>query len=461
MNLSFKNRLAFYYMLATAIIIALVFAIVFIIVKRSVYKNLDYVLSFEARKHTGEIGIKNEVIYFVSKAEWEEIEHREVSVNPVFIQLMDDQGKLMDKSPNLKGLQLPFSNSKSTVHNFNTKLGDLDIRQVQIPIVHDNIIKGYIIGAVSLKDAKMVISNLGKTLLILFPAVLLILFGLSRYLAGRSIQPIKNITDTTNRITKNTLAERVALPPNKDELYKLSASINNLLSRIENALDREKQFTSDASHQLRTPLSAVQGTLEVLIRKPRTQKEYEEKISYSLSEIANMTETLEQLLILSRFDPDQTLQNEVAESVITVVESILKQYHQLIKNKNLKVQLEIKNADDRMIPSYCAHLILDNIIHNSIKYTLKNGMLKLGIYGQDQQLVCVVEDNGIGIKNEDLDHIFLPFFRSAALSHKDIQGNGLGLSIAKKAADAIGAKIKVISEPGTGSTFTVSFLSKS
>lgn len=461
MNLSFKNRLAFYYMLATAIIIALVFAIVFIIVKRSVYKNLDYVLSYEARKHTGEIGIKNEVIYFVSKAEWEEIEHREVNVNPVFIQLMDDQGKLMDKSPNLKGLQLPFNNSKSTVHNFNTKLGDLDIRQVQIPIVHDNIIKGYIIGAVSLKDAKMVISNLGKTLLILFPAVLLILFGLSRYLAGRSIQPIKNITDTTNRITKNTLAERVALPPNKDELYKLSASINNLLSRIENALDREKQFTSDASHQLRTPLAAVQGTLEVLIRKPRTQKEYEEKITYSLSEIANMTETLEQLLILSRFDPDQTLQNEVAVSVIPVVESILKQYHQLIKNKNLKVQLEIKNADDRMIPSYCAHLILDNIIHNSIKYTQKNGLLKLGIYGQDQLLVCVIEDNGIGIINEDLDKIFLPFFRSAALSHKDIQGNGLGLSIAKKAADAIGAKIKVISEPGTGSTFTVSFLSKS
>ena len=169
MNLSFKNRLAFYYMLATAIIIALVFAIVFFIVKRSVYKNLDYVLSYEARKHTGEIGIKNEVIYFVSRAEWEEIEHREVSVNPVFIQLMDDQGKLMDKSPNLKGLQLPFNDSKSTVHNFNTKLGDLDIRQVQIPIVHDNIIKGYIIGAVSLKDAKMVISNLGKTLLILYP----------------------------------------------------------------------------------------------------------------------------------------------------------------------------------------------------------------------------------------------------------------------------------------------------
>ena len=461
MNLSFKNRLAFYYMLATAIIIALVFAIVFFIVKRSVYKNLDYVLSYEARKHTGEIGIKNEVIYFVSKEEWEEIEHREVSVNPVFIQLMDDQGKLMDKSPNLKELQLPFNNSKSTVHNFNTKLGDLDIRQVQIPIVHDNLIKGFIIGAVSLKDSMMVISNLGKTLLILYPGVLLILFGLSRYLAGRSILPIKNITDTTNRITKNTLAERVALPPNKDELYKLSASINNLLSRIENALDREKQFTSDASHQLRTPLSAVQGTLEVLIRKPRTQKEYEEKISYSLSEIANMTETLEQLLILSRFDPDQTLQNEVAVSVVPVVESILKQYHQLIKNKNLKVQLEIKNAVDRMIPSYCAHLILDNIIHNSIKYTQKNGMLKLGIYGQDQQLVCVVEDNGIGIKNEDLDHIFLPFFRSAALSHKDIQGNGLGLSIAKKAADAIGAKIKVSSEPGTGSTFTVSFLSKS
>jgi signal transduction histidine kinase len=340
-------------------------------------------------------------------------------------------------------------------------MGTLDIRQVQIPIVYNNSIKGYIIGAVSLKDTKMVISNLGETLLILYPVILLVLFALSRYLAGRSILPIKNITDTTNQITKNTLAERVSLPPNKDELYKLSTSINNLLNRIENALKREQQFTSDASHQLRTPLSTVQGTLEVLIRKPRTQKEYEEKIAYTLSEVDNMTETLDQLLILARLDPDKTIQNEVEMPVMQIIEPILKQNHQLIKDKNLKVHLNLSMAENSSIPSYCSHLILDNIIHNAIKYSGENGNLRVRIHEEGSKLLCTIEDDGLGINHEDLDNIFQPFFRSSALTHKNIQGNGLGLSIAKKAADTIGARIKVSSELGTGSTFTVTFLSKS
>ncbi|MDZ7613760.1 MAG: hypothetical protein U5K51_08740 [Flavobacteriaceae bacterium] len=105
----------------------------------------------------------------------------------------------------------------------------------------------------------------------------------------------------------------------------------------------------------------MQGTLEVLIRKPRTQKEYEEKIAYTLSEVNYMSETLEQLLILARFDPDQTIQNEVEAPVIPIIESILNQYHELIKSKNLKVHLDIKITNEGLVPSYCAYLILDNV----------------------------------------------------------------------------------------------------
>src|SRR5690606_22671498 len=98
----------------------------------------------------------------------------------------------------------------------------------------------------------------------------------------RSIQPVRTITRAANRITRRNLNERISLPGNHDELYDLTSSINELVSRMEKAIEREEQFTADASHQLRTPLAVLKGTLEVLIRKPREEKEYQEKIRYSI-----------------------------------------------------------------------------------------------------------------------------------------------------------------------------------
>src|SRR5680860_1309629 len=444
-------------MLATAIIIAVVFSIVYLIVQNTVYKNLDNVLSFEARKHTKEIKIKENILYFANKAEWEETEHREVQMNPVFIQIIDTAGRLMDKSPNLKDEILPFEGSKNLGENFNSKLNNRSIRQVQIPIEHHDKIKGYIIAAMSLEDSQMVLLNLRNTLLILFPIVLFGLFFVSRYLAGRSIIPIQNITNTTNRITKSTLNERVALPSNKDELYQLSASINELLNRIENTLQREQQFTSDASHELRTPLSTLRGTLEVLIRKPRKQEEYEDKIKFSLSEIDRMTDTIEQLLLLARLETSSKTSSESFVSLPTLTDEILSRYKKAILEKELSIDVHNEVSVESMVPSYYTKLIMDNIIGNAIKYSKNATKVHITIEQLDSKIVCKVKDEGIGIKNEDLDNLFSHFFRSEALKHKSIPGNGLGLSIAKKAADAINAQIVVDSEFGNGTTFTIIF----
>ncbi len=457
MNLSFKNRLAIYYMLATAIIIALVFSIIYLIVQNTVFKNLDTVLSFEARKHTDEIDIKENTLYFTNKAEWEETEHREVHINPVFIQITDASGRLMDKSPNLKDAALPFEGSKTLGENFNTKLNNRSIRQVQIPIEHQDTIKGYIIAAMSLEDTKMVLLKLRNTLLILFPIVLVGLFFVSRYLAGRSIIPIQNITNTTNRITRSTLNERVTLPPNKDELYQLSASINELLNRIENTLQREQQFTSDASHELRTPLATLRGTLEVLIRKPRTQQEYEDKVKISLTQVDKMTNTLEQLLLLARFDSQKpTLQNE-KKSLSQIVSEIIASHSKAISTKNLQVNVNTKGIKNDLSPYYYSHLILDNILLNAVKYSRDNSEITISLNRNARGLECVIKDEGIGIVKEDLEKLFIPFFRSDALNHKGIIGNGLGLSIAKKAALAINATIVVESELNKGTSFVIKF----
>ena len=133
----------------------------------------------------------------------------------------------------------------------------------------------------SLEDFEIVLI-LKNILLISFPIILILLFLIARFFAGKSIQPIRTVIETSNKITKDNLQTRIPLPQNKDELYILSQNINNLLDRIENAIEREKQFTSDASHELRTPLAVIKGTMEVLIRKPRNQQEYEDKIQFCI-----------------------------------------------------------------------------------------------------------------------------------------------------------------------------------
>jgi signal transduction histidine kinase len=462
MNLSFRNRIALHYMIATAIIVAVVFGVVFFVVQETVYHNLDNDLTYEAEKHTDEIKILGDSIHFINKAEWEETEHREIQVNPVFIQIFDKNGKLMDKSPNLKGDELPFRKQEQFGGHFNENLNKKPIRQIQIPIEQNGKIKGYVVAAMSLESSNMVFLKLKNVLIISYLLLLAGLYFISRYLAGRSIVPIRNIIETTNRITKNNLNERVNLPAHKDELFDLSSGINELLQRIENAIQKERQFTSDASHELRTPLSSLRGTLEVLIRKPREQYEYEEKIKYSLSEIDRMTSIIEQLLLLARLDSNSSANNFVSkttiyESLPIITDEILSRHKKEIFAKNLTLDLHMEITKDFLIQKYYANLVLDNIISNAIKYSKQNSKLHITVADAENGIICEIKDEGIGIHKDDIDKLFNPFFRSDALNHRDIFGNGLGLSIAKKAADAINAKLFVESELGVGTTVTIAF----
>tara|TARA_R110002033_G_scaffold77030_1_gene128734 strand:- start:46813 stop:48186 length:1374 start_codon:yes stop_codon:yes gene_type:complete len=457
MNLSFKNRIALHYMIATAIIMAVAFTAVYFVVQGVVYQNLDSDLSFEAEKHTGEIKIVGDSIKIKNKKEWEEREHREVQVNPVFIQFWDKNGTFMDKSPNLKENELVFHPKSNYGGHYNDILNQRPIRQVQLPIEENGKIKGFIVAAMSLEASQMVLYNLRNILLLVYLLLLASLYFISKFIAGRSIIPVKSVTETTNRITRNNLNERVALPQNKDELFDLSFSINDLLQRIENALERERQFTSDASHELRTPLATLKGTLEVLIRKPRERAEYEEKIKFSLTEIDRMTATIEQLLLLARLD---TITNSADESLMplaTIIDEILSRHKNKISEKKLSISFENDIDNETLVPQYFSNLILENIIGNAAKYAKNATNVYILITQLGSKIICKVQDEGIGIKKEDLNNLFNNFFRSDALNHRNISGNGLGLSIAKKAADAINAKIEVESEFGLGTTFTIIF----
>ncbi len=456
--MSFKKRIATYFMLATAIIILCVFGTVYFIVQETVYANLDNDLSFEANKHKSEIDITGETIHFINKGEWEEHEHKQVQVNPVFLQILNAEGEVMDKSPNLKEDEMSFQTENTFGNHFNAKLREVNVRQVQIPMYYKEELKGFIVAAMSLEASLMVLENLRMTLFILFPIVLIGLFIISSFLAGRSIIPVVQIIETTNRITKYNLKERVPLPSNTDELYDLADSINSLLSRIESALERERQFTSDASHELRTPLAALRGTLEVLVRKPRTEKEYREKIGLGLVEIDRMAAIIDQLLALARFDNDARLEGDLTVSIKVLVDSIIERHKSSINEKNVSIQVVAEDCPDAwLVHQFHADLLLDNLVSNAIKYTKNDDVIAILLREENQQLYCEIKDQGIGIAQEDLTKIFQPFFRSGALNHPSIKGIGLGLSLVEKAANAIDARLSFESELGKGTKVVVFF----
>jgi signal transduction histidine kinase len=456
-SFSFKDRIALHYIISTGLLISVAFFVIYQIIDHSVNTHINEDIMDEVSKHLEEIEIDPNNTYLIQVDQWRAREHNTVNVNPVFVQFFDINNKLIDKSPNLKGLQLKMYAAKLNNTFIDTYLNKKPIRQIQVPLLDNSKVIGYLFIAMSLDDATMILENLEDTLLIFFPVILLVLFLIARLIAGRSIKPVTLITETSSRITKDNLKERIPLPQNKDELYVLSKTINDLLYRIENAVQREKQFTSDASHELRTPLTVLKGTLEVLIRKPRTQPEYEDKIKYGISEVNRLNNLVDQLLLLARFE--NQIQSLKSEKIYlnSLILDILTRYSLKMNTKKISVNHPFSKEYYVESDNYLVSIIISNIISNAIKYSNENGEISILLSQNETTTICTISDNGIGIPNEDLDKIMNPFFRSNPTQHPDIKGSGLGLSIVARLSGLLNIQFEIQSEINKGTTVILSF----
>ncbi|UPQ78981.1 ATP-binding protein [Flavobacterium azooxidireducens] len=446
LKFSFRNRIAFYYIISTALLITIVFLVIYQMVSLSVYNHINDDIQNEVEKHLQEIEIDHNNTYLIQVDEWREREHNTVDVNPVFVQFFDSNNELIDKSPNLKKLNLKLYPEDRKNEFIDTYLNKKPIRQIQVPLYDNQKVIGHLVVAMSLDDAIMVLSNLRNILFISLPIILISLFLIARFIVGRSIKPIKTIIETSKQISRENLSSRIDLPQNKDELFVLSKTINDLLDRIENAVEREKQFTSDASHELRTPLAIIKGTLEVLVRKPRNQSEYEEKINYSIKEVDRLNQLVDELLLLARFENQK--QNTKKEPVFlnALILDVLARFSQKINDKNIKIENSF--ADDYTIDSdnYLVSIIISNLVSNAIKYSNSNGKISITLSKENNQIICKIQDNGIGISSEELNKIGNRFYRSQSVLQTNTKGTGLGLSIVKRLTDLLNIDFQINSK---------------
>lgn len=455
-QLSFKNRIASLYIFTTALLISVVFCVIYFSVSYNVYSHINDDIISESQKHLTEISVSNYNFRLIHAEEWMEREHNTVDVNPVFVQFIDENKRVVEKSPNLNR-NLQFQSKIPSGHLFDYQLEGKSLRQIQLPIYQDKTIVGYLMVAMSLENSYMVLNDLLEVLLIAYPTILLILFGIAQLITGRSIQPISEIITTSNIITKDNLKSRIPLPKTKDELYVLSKTINNLLDRLETAIEREKQFTSDASHELRTPLTVIKGTLEVLIRKPRGTQEYEDKINFCVSEVDRLNHLVDQLLLLARYENEKQTIKKESVFLNGLILDILARQSTFIEANGIIISTEFEDEFYCISDHHFVSIILTNLISNALKYSNSNGTIDVHLYTKEQQIICSIVDNGIGISKVDLEKVFQPFFRSKALNHPDIKGIGVGLSIVQRLCSLLNIGINISSSEQLGTKVELFF----
>ena len=373
-----------------------------------------------------------------------------MDMNPVFIQIFNENGKSIDKSPNLEQKDLILHPEATEEKFIDSQLDSVPIRQIQIKLEEDGQSFGHTVIAMSIKPQYRVLNSLQYILVITYILFLLILFFLTRYIAGRSISPALVIMQTTKNITAHNLKDRITLPANRDELYILSDNINELLNRIENAVLREQQFTTDASHELRTPLAIIQTTLELLVRKPRETEEYVLKIKSCIEEVNRINGMVSQLLMLARFENFDTNFQLLPIAINQLIDRAITRSKEKINTKSIKINNS--NMKEYFVLSHESMLsiIFDNIISNAVKYSNNNGEINIQLENKGDWIYCTLSDHGIGILSDDLDKIYDQFYRSEANDHRHIKGSGLGLSIVKKISLLLGIQIDVQSNKGKG-----------
>ena len=455
-SFSFKNRIAFNYIISGAFLIAIVFLFIYNIVKYSVNQHINEEIQEELFKHLDDVSTDSNDTYLIQVDQWRAREHNSISVNPVFVEFYDNNKLLIDKSPNLKSSNLKLLSDEQNNLFIDTSLNQIPVRQIQTAIINKNKVVGYLVVAMSMEDFEIV-QILKNILIVLFPLIIIILFFIARFFAGRSILPVKTIIDTSSQITRDNLQMRIPLPTNKDELYALSQNINNLLDRIEYAIEREKQFTSDASHELRTPLAVIKGTMEVLIRKPRNQQEYEDKINFCISEVDRLNKMVDQLLLLARFENQkQNINNESIYLNALLLDQITR-FSDKIATKKITINTNLTSEFYINSDSYLVSIIISNLISNAIKYTNNHGEISIILSQNSESLLFTIIDNGIGIAKNDLDKVFHSFYRADSLNHTTIKGTGLGLSIVKRLCELLSVTITIESELNVGTIINLSF----
>ncbi len=460
--MSLRLRLTLWYTGLLAMLLILVGGIVFSRVQASVLGGIDRELQKKGDQVVRLVsisaqvdGIPEPLLPFLSAT----LEDPEL-----YVQIRDNTRRVVFRSSNLARalIELPEPYYQQAMHGlagfYHLSLEKPnDMRVYFAPIVVDGKTVGIVQVARNLKPQQEVLDQLSKNLFLLFAIALAISAGVGYWLTGVALHPIKEATATALAITRTgNLSRRVPIRKQRnDEIGALISTFNEMLDRLEELFEKQRRFSADISHELRSPLTTILGNLSLLKRADSLPPEEREDMLHEIrSEAERMHRLISDLLLLAQAESGRSaFHREIVELDALVLEA----YRMAQRRAGETLHIHLIHTDRAVVMGDADRLrqVLDNLINNAIRYTPAGGAIDLGLFCRENRAVIQVSDTGQGIAADDLPHIFDRFYRADKARTRAAGGTGLGLSIVKWIVEGHNGQIYVESTLGEGTTFEI------
>ena len=313
-------------------------------------------------------------------------------------------------------------------------------------------------GIYALDDATDTLAAIHRLMILILPLILLLAIFAGHRITKRAFEPIAQITEGANSIQHGgDLSKRLPQGENKDELYALTETLNSMIGRLEEAFQSEKEFTSDVSHELKTPLAVTLAECEYILQEERPAEAYKESLETIEKQTRRTMSMVQQLLLMSRtINKDTQIERETFDLSV-LAEGLVEELGYVAEEQGIQLRGEIEPGIEITADETLIMRVMMNLMTNAMKYKrdIPNAWVHLSLKQEDNLVELSISDNGIGIAEEDLDQIFKKFYKVDKSRIRSGESFGLGLAMVKWIAEAHDGTITVESRLGEGSRFTV------
>jgi heavy metal sensor kinase len=382
-------------------------------------------------------------------------------INNFYFIIEGRDGQELARSDNVPAVPTPVVQAgRDSLNSVNSIAPRLDSRQAPKTVEFENYLETanllpsgetILVGgsiAPELRELKMTALKLSGT------GGIILFFGLAGgwWFVSRALRPISEISSTATRISAGDLSQRINVAEAESELGQLAAVLNSTFARLEAAFAQQQQFTSDAAHELRTPVSVMLTQTQTALNREREAADYKQTVEACQRAAQRMRRLIESLLALARLDAGQEVLKRLRFDFSKTISDCAEMVKPMADERGVKISIELSSLEITGDSERIAQVVT-NLLTNAIQYNLPDGEVRVKLESQNGMAVLTVSDTGQGIAAEDLPRVFERFYR--ADKSRSTGGNGLGLAISKAVVEAHGGTIEVSSAENAGTVFTV------
>lgn len=444
-KLSLKMKLTLLYTLLMTAVVAGVFALLFSLGSRQILASVQSSLRRQVYAAASEVDYDDGRLEFDS--DFNEME------NGIYLSVYESNGMFVfGRTP--AGFENTMAFQEDSLQTVRATGGTFYIFDIRAYVEDYGSV--YIRGVASSAEAEQNMIVIRRMALIIMPLLILLTAGLGYFMSKRALAPVDHMTDVVRQIRRDSdLSKRIRPEDGNDEIGRLAKTFDEMLDSIEEGFRREQQFTSDVSHELRTPVAAMMLQCEELLSDGSMTPKTREGIEFLNQKVKYLSQMISQLLMLSR--ADQGRQKVAMERInfSELTEMTVMEAEEMASARQITVEADIEprlymNGDETLLIR-----LWMNLFENAVRYGRDGGRIRVRLIGGDVRIYASVEDNGIGIEQKDLPHIWERFYQ--ADTARSSGGSGLGLSMAAWIVQVHCGQIHVESKAGAGSRFFFDF----